>query len=74
MTKQPQNKNKKLKPIIGKKLFHFPQEWPTAYEIYDGDGHHVWLLNPSGDAVSVDKHKMLIVLKKLFDEEYEKQQ
>lgn len=58
-----------MKPIIGDILFHFPQEWPAAYQICEGDGHFVWLLDPSGNAVNVDKMKLLNVLKKLFDEE-----
>ncbi len=63
-----EGKMTELKPIIGNVLFHFPQEWPAAYQIYEGDGHHVWLIDPHGDAVSVNKHKLLITLKRLFEE------
>lgn len=57
-------------PEAGKILFHFPPEWPASYEIREADGHHVWLIDPDGSGVLISDHKLLIFLKKLFDDNF----
>ena len=57
-------------PEIGEVLFHFPQESPAPYEICEADGNNVWLIAPCGSGVMISKYKLLIVLKKLFDDNF----